>query len=264
MTTYNPVLIAELRHQRFVIQRSRSGWLWIALAAAMVIPSLLASLIFSSAILLSPFIPSVLQFVNDNGGTWFSVLMIVNFSLYPVVTLVTLGLSANSIRREKAGKTWDSLRLTHISNRQIVLGKWIASLRALWFDHVMATIIRIGWIAVILLASMSVLKLGAANAAMHFVLLAIITIIYGFLDAGLTAGLGIVSAMPEAGSTIGGMSVIVLRSILIVVQFITFVLTIAMAVGGGLQLYLLLSLCGFFLYAVLTWGTLRFAGALMD
>jgi len=264
MTTHNPVLIAELKHQRFVIQRSRSGWLWIVLAAAMVVPALLASVVFSGVVLLIPFAPSILQVINDTGGTWFSILMIVNLSLYPVVTLVTLGLSANSVRREKVGNTWDSLRLTHMSNHRIVRGKWLASLRAMWFDHLMATIVRIGWVSLILLSGISILKIGSASAATHFIILAIITILYGFLDAALTASLGIVSAVPQAGSTIGGMSILVLRAFLIVIQFIAFVLTMILAIGDSTQLYLLLSGSIFSIYIVLISGSLRLASALTD
>ena len=67
-------------------------------------------------------------------------LLVMNLALYVVVTLVTLALAASSISREQAAHTWDHLLLTNMTARQIVQGKWWATLRALWGDHLMVLI----------------------------------------------------------------------------------------------------------------------------
>jgi len=268
MTTSSPILQAELRHQRFVIRRSRSGWLWIALAAAMVIPSVVASLVFSGALLISPFIPEAIDFVRDNSGWWFTILMIVNLSLYPVVTLITLGLSANSIQREKTGNTWDTLRLTHISHEQIVIGKWLASLRALFGDHLMAMVVRIGWIATLLSSGVTLpsnpAQLATFSIGVHFLLFVIITITYSVLDAAFTAALGIVSALPESFSGMGGMVILVLRGALMIVQFGWFAWTVGTALSGRTEAYILMSIIGFVVYSILVTGTLALANRLVE
>lgn len=268
MTVRSPILRAELRHQRFVIQRSRSGWLWIGIAAAMVIPAIMASLVFSVALLISPFMPEAVPFVRDNSGWWFTILMIVNLSLYPVVTLITLGLSANSIQREKTGNTWDTLRLTHISHEQIVIGKWLASLRALFGDHLMATVVRIGWIATLLSSSITLpnspMQLANFSIGVHFLLFVIITITYSVLDAAFTAALGIVSALPESLSNVGGMVILVFRGVLILVQFGWFAWTVVTALSGETEAYILMSIIGFVVYAILLASTLALANRLVD
>ncbi|HRF99264.1 MAG TPA: hypothetical protein PLZ51_28825, partial [Aggregatilineales bacterium] len=48
------------------------------------------------------------------------------------------------ITRERKGQTWDVLVLTNVDARQIVLGKWWASLVALWGDHAMIGFLRVG------------------------------------------------------------------------------------------------------------------------
>ena len=79
---------------------------------------------------------------------WLSIMTV---AMYPVVTLITFALSANSVRREKTGHTWDYLRLTELDPQQIVIGKWWASLRALNGDHGMVMVLRLGVSVVFLL-----------------------------------------------------------------------------------------------------------------
>ena len=134
----NPVLSSEFRYQRFVIERSRSGRFWIFLAILLVAPSLLISLVYSTGLLSNLFPVVEWHQIPD---TWhlnmLYVLIVANVSMYAVVTLVTIGLSSSSIRREKVKHTWSLLRLTNVSSTEIVLGKWWASIRALNGDQAM-------------------------------------------------------------------------------------------------------------------------------
>lgn len=145
----NPVMHAEFRYQRHVITSSRSGWLWIALAVLLLLPGVLASVVMVGALLfgvdLEPvFSPAPWDVIAEIGV---SSAVVMSFALYIVVTLVTLALAARSIGREQESHTWDNLLLTNMTARQIVQGKWWATLRALWGDHVLVLVLRLGFVA---------------------------------------------------------------------------------------------------------------------
>lgn len=209
----NPVASAELRHQRFVIQRSRAGYLWIALAALMMIPALLYALFYSGVTLAAAIAPherltSLLQDLQRI-EIGIATLLVMNVALYVVVTLITLGLAANSIQRERSGNTWDSLRLTNIGASRIVLGKWAASLRALWGDHLMLAILRLGLAAFLATYAAPFFAAFNGETGARFIafypMLLLFTLLYTAADAMLSAALGLLAALPQgaAGSSLG-------------------------------------------------------------
>lgn len=141
---------AELRHQWYVLEKSRSGILWIIIAILMLLPAIFFTIYFGMIALLNlpapqwnPSNPASTDLLI-NIGLISSLVM--NISLYLIVILITLGLSSNSITRERKGKTWDVLLLTNVDAHQVILGKWWASLVALWGDHAMVAFIRIGMV----------------------------------------------------------------------------------------------------------------------
>lgn len=212
----NPILQSEFRYQRFVIERSRSGRFWIFLAILLVAPSILLSLGYAVGLLLNLF--PVINW-NHIPLTWhlnlFLTLVVANISMYAVVTLVTIGLSSSSIRREKVKHTWSLLRLTNVSSTQIVLGKWWASIRALNGDHAMVIILRIGLLAIalgIFIPSLHSIDGISANYRLYFLLMMPLIIIQGILDAALSAILGIAGAIPDdAWQTVSGFTVVGIR-----------------------------------------------------
>lgn len=145
----NPVMRAELKHQRHVMRTSRSGWFWIVLAVVMLLPAFLSALtVIVAGLLRINLLPVVFTPpFNLVANIGLVSLVIMHFALYIVVTLVTLALAASSITREQTSRTWESLLLTEMSARQIVLGKWWATLRALWGDHVLVLVLRLGFVA---------------------------------------------------------------------------------------------------------------------
>lgn len=266
LTPANPIVDAEFHHQRFVIQRGRVGLIWIILAGVMVLPALLISLAYTIAALLSPIFAPARDILNLGVGTMPSVLWlaIMTVAMYPVVMLVTFGLSANSVRREKSGHTWDHLRLTKLEPRQIVIGKWWASLRALNGDHAMVMVLRFGFSAafVMLLRDMIITPLSLPPEWTILPLLLIITAIYGFLDAGLTASLGIVGAMVDVGGP-------TIPFILFAVRVLTAVVALGLwfatlfIIPMGIAFVLLLSGLGFVGYGLVIRLILRVAQQLV-
>jgi hypothetical protein len=217
LSAANPILQREFSYQRFVIQRSRSGIFWIGLAVLMVVPALLASIYYTAATLFNV-LPLVLFYDIPTSFHAYTgiLLLMVNLSLYPVVTLVMLALARGSIAREKEGGTWQILRLTTINNWQIVIGKWWASLQALNGDQGMVIVLRVGlaayYIGFILPSIHSTLDTITAPYALYLAVLAPLFIIQTLLDAMLTAAVGVIAAIPdEAAGTVVTSTVLMLR-----------------------------------------------------
>ena len=189
----NPVMWAELKHQRHIIQSSRSGWFWIVLALVMLVPGFLTAVFMLvaafSGLDLEPLMDNAV--VNVLGNIGVISLTIMHFALYIVVTLVTVALAARSIVREQEGHTWESLLLTDLSARQIVQGKWWATLRALWGDHVMVLFMRLGFVAWLHIAVRSI----GLNSPVSLLAGILFVIVLSALDSALSVILGILPAV---------------------------------------------------------------------
>lgn len=222
----NPIIQAEFHYQRFIIRNGRVGALWIVLAALMVLPAILMSLIYSLAVVLGGILPDALRvipFVDNEGFYTISIALLLTMmiAMYSVVTLINLALAARSIQREKENRTWDNLRLTDIGAGKIVVGKWWASLRALNGDFLMVTLIRMGFVSFYLvgiapaldiienLTSANVVFTRSAIYTPYALFFLFLTAMYGILDAALTAALGILAPLPDEalGSVVGTLAV---------------------------------------------------------
>jgi hypothetical protein len=234
----NPVVRAEFHHQRFVIARGRVGGIWIFLAALLILPSILMSLVFTGAAFVAltvlPAALNVMPFVDLSTPflLCLALLMTMMIAMSLVVTFVNMALAAGSIQREKQGNTWDTLRLTDVGAGRIVMGKWWASLRALNGDYVMVAILRVGFVAFYLASAGPALNAirraqdGLTNGVVlgrsveglgPLPVLLILTLTYSALDAALTAALGVFSALPDdaAGSVIGSAALLIRLATLI-------------------------------------------------
>ncbi len=75
-------------------------------------------------------------------------LLVIFTGLYHFLLMFrTLALGANSITREKTGKTWEMLVLTGVDARQIVWGKWWATVLRQWRQYALLGVLRAGVIA---------------------------------------------------------------------------------------------------------------------
>ncbi|RMG89735.1 MAG: hypothetical protein D6712_01200 [Chloroflexi bacterium] len=263
----NIIYRAELKHQRYIIRTSRSGIIWIILALIMLIPALLASLGFTLITLIRPLNAGIDNLIAGDWVTGIVVLMVtMNLALYPVVHLVTVGLAGQSIIREKAGKTWELLRITNVSGLEIVRGKWWATLRALWGDHLMVSLLRLGPIAILITYYYETMKLaypafpnmpkilGLPPQWAQMPLLIVIMVIYTLLDAGLSAALGIFTTLLSEGSPIGLLVAIALRLIFMALALWWTVVTFATVYGS--LLFIPISLVGFIVYGLFIWALL--------
>jgi ABC-type transport system involved in multi-copper enzyme maturation permease subunit len=205
LSTLPSLLKAEFRHQRYIIQQGRVGLVWIVLAALLIVPALVATAGFMAVTLLNDD-PTVVAGLFASGpnqpGTTLPLLAVLvsSVSMLVVVTFITYGLAANSITRERRGNTWDNLRLTGASAFSIVLGKWIASLLAVWGDHLIAVALRVGLVSYLLLiVRFNVYAWADLPDAVVLAMWGLV-LWYGVLDAGATAAIGILGAAVEGAA----------------------------------------------------------------
>jgi hypothetical protein len=266
--TQSPILKAEFKHQRFLINNSRSGWIWIALAVILVAPSLLVSLAYTLGLLLN--LIGREDFYNLI-NTWHInlglLLLVSNLSLYPVVTWVAIALARNSISREKEKHTWSLLRLTDIKSREIVLGKWWASLKGLSGDHLMVLVLRMGLLAyylAVLLPAQQGLDDITAPYRIYFLLMLPLIMGQALLDAALSAILGLTAAIPDEvwGAVISTITMILRFLLSIAVGF--WVYTVFAWMQNSFLDALRLASAGFVVTAILLLLSLFLAQKLME
>jgi ABC-type Na+ efflux pump permease subunit len=237
----------------------------------LLIPALLASIalvVLSPLSIFSEEVAAVLSRLDaiNEVGLFLLYVIGINLALYLVVSLVTMALAANSIRREKQGKTWDTLLLTGVNARQIVWGKWWATVCAMGWDHAVMGVIRLGPVICIgllirldfspaLRTSLQPPLTQAAYVALTIGLLAT----YTGLDALLSAALGIVAALARLEGLIAFMLALGAR-VAAAAAFLIFIIPPLIAMQNGLVTAvdsLLPALAGLPVGAALVWIALR-------
>jgi len=140
------------------------------------------------------------------------------FLVHAIVGLRTLVVAGRSISREFSTGTWDLLALTNVDARQLILSKWWATVRGVWFYHVLAGVLKVGLACGIAQFFHSELRPWSAepsvrqafnyisynqpydyfpiNPNWHAVLrAAVILVLFGLVEAGLLAAIGLLSSL---------------------------------------------------------------------
>lgn len=267
--TQHPVTRAELHYQWHIIESGRSGALWIWIAYILLVPAAIVSVVFFIGAVLNQFVtggihllpPAIENLLGAVGATH---LLAMNLAMYLVLTLITLALAANSISREKRGKTWDNLLLTGVSARQIVWGKWWATLAALWGDHAIASSLRLGivaWMVYILgdEALYQPIVPFLPTVLSYLVVGALLLAAYAVVDAALTAAMGILAPLIPYDSAATMIAVMGLRLLLSLAPFLIPTLIFTQFENHFASFYVGFW-AGFLLVLVgLTWATLWLA-----
>jgi hypothetical protein len=204
---HHPVTQAEVQYQERIMENTRAGSVWVGLAYLMTYPALLLSIVVYLSALASQIIPgSIVLTFDQNSIALVTVTLIyliaMSIALYVVVTLVTLGLSSNSISREKQGKTWDALLLTGVDARQLVWGKWWATMRTFWKDIALVWMLRLSMIVWLIVVTdgefIYRLVVPQFSPELAYLLVgAFMVAAYTLLDAMLTAALGQIAALAD-------------------------------------------------------------------
>lgn len=261
---FNIIARREYDYQVYLIEKSRSARGWILLAVLMLTPAVMMSLVLFGVGL---FGGNLYTFINW-GTNLFSQLsrlgvvafITMNIALYLVVTLITVGLSANSITRERLNKTWDILLLTRVDARQLVLGKWWASLLSLWGDQVLVAILRlgvIGWVTAQFQNNLPGGVLGISPGAIHTIILTLIMLVFTGVDAAFSAALGVAIPLSNLPGAVTAALVIGVRTAMMIGGAF-YAEQVRQALVNG-QPYLLVALAGLIAFGLATWAALRLA-----
>jgi hypothetical protein len=154
-------------------------------------------------------------------------------------------LASQAIAREKQSQTWESLILTGISARQIIVSKWWSCVRCLSLEYIFVGLLKIGlayglaqyfyladvygcswFFGTSMCRSISILKwnpdagantLIIANPPLYGVVAgALVLIVFSLLELGLLVALGIATTMLAKQHQIGGLILtVIVRSLLI-------------------------------------------------
>jgi len=266
----NVVSRAEFRHQRYVIQTSRSGWPWIVLAVILLAPGLITSLVLlgfaftgndPADIFAAPNSPGF-DLLNGLASLGSVSLITMNIALYLVVMLITLGLAANSINREKVKRTWEVLLLTNIDARQLVWGKWWASMRALWGDHTMLAILRLGLVGLLIAQigpDLPAGPLGLSGGVTHTVLLSLFVLAFTALDASVTVALGLIAPLSTLPGTLTGSLVMGARLTGMLLNGLYAILVVLLVIYGEPYQYLFAVIVALGIGVLLNYAVMRLA-----
>jgi hypothetical protein len=137
----NAVMRAELAYQRRTT--SLGGCAAILLGFLLYLSLLSALGVTLCAFLTAALQVNLLEPLKSVG--FFPILMVAVTVIWHFVLMFrTLILAANSISREKQKQTWETLVLTGIDARQIVRGKWWATVQKQWPQYILLAILRVG------------------------------------------------------------------------------------------------------------------------
>ena len=263
----HPVTQAEAQYQGRIMENTRAGTIWVGLAYLMTYPALLISVVIYLGTLASQIIPGAVVLTLDATSLSIATLTLIfliamNIALYVVVTLVTLGLSINSINREKQGKTWDTLLLTGVDARQLVWGKWWATVRTFWKDYVLVGMLRLGMIAWLIAVTdgefiyrLVVPRFSPELA--YLVVGAVLVAVYTAMDAMLTAALGQIAALSDARTGIVALLAMLLRLVTIFAPLVIPPLVYVHFEMHEASFYITFWALCLVVYAVLIWVLLR-------
>lgn len=254
----NIIAQAEFRHQRFIIESNRSNPLVILMASLILMPGILLSVVaFFLALFgfrdvvhwewLNTPIPSLLV------QLFFMSTVVMNIALYFVLMMIGIALAYNSISREYTRRTWDVLCMTNVSARYVVLGKWWASFVALWGDHMMLVILRVG------LACIAVLLTPHDINFLVVLSIAVILVIFTLVDVGFTIALAIASALSGKKTAISSALVLGIRFFGIFIASGIYFLMLALIMQNRIGEFYVTSLGLIGLFSLLTAFTLWLA-----
>lgn len=88
-------------------------------------------------------LPLFVYMTEDRFGILLILIAVIYF-FHLCVSVRTLLLASNAIGREKQFENWESLVLTGIDARRLILGKWWAVVKYVWKTHALSALLRLG------------------------------------------------------------------------------------------------------------------------
>lgn len=118
--------------ETITLARQRGKWFWRSLFAVTIF------------LLIAPILWGFKAPFAQHLSTALAFLLIANIVLYPLMSLRAITTAYDSVARERRDKTWDLLMLTGVGTWQLVLGKWIGTMRSLLSGFAWLYGLRIG------------------------------------------------------------------------------------------------------------------------
>lgn len=250
--SHNVIAHAELKHQHYVIQSNRAGRVWIMLALGMIAPGVVLSL---AALMLAVFDVDAGRLELLEHPVWITAtsiggvsLLVMNLALYVIAMLTALALAFSSITREMQNRTWDILALTNIDAETLVRGKWLACLRAMWGDHLLLVLLRVG-MACVLIISVDSVRGGVGIVA----LIAFIITAFTLVDIGFTLALAIASGMADVPANVSGPVMLSVRLVTVFIAGGGYLLMLFFIIIDQINVMILLGVCMVGIYGIVTW-----------
>ncbi|HUN06530.1 MAG TPA: hypothetical protein PLQ56_08010 [Aggregatilineales bacterium] len=125
----NPIYRADTLYLR----RARSiDWYYIVRRVLLFIPVALVACI-----------PSII-YIDGFQDNWLHLMLLTTILVHVVLTVRVAAVTVNLIQQSHQNGTWDLIRLTGITARWLVMGKWLAAFREVAFDFALFSIIKLG------------------------------------------------------------------------------------------------------------------------
>jgi hypothetical protein len=267
----SPIISSEVRHvergQR--IHRRLSNLLNRALWYALLLTSLSMTLfcVLLAAVDLS-------QYDHQPGERYLNityilgVLLGITFYIHFRVQVETLGMAADAIAREKRGNTWESLLLTGIGARPLIIGKWWAVVRLMWRDYIRLGLLRIGCTIGIGALLLTEPRIGFFQlseqpdswAALRMLLAAVLVMAVTMVNLLFTAAAGVLGGFFSRPNAPGSSTATVVRMTVVLIPVLLMLLPVAAVIlntqfrltSSGTEL---LSLMGLFQVFLIDNGT---------
>ncbi len=146
----------------------------------------------------------------------------------------TISLGANSIAREREAQTWEMLVLTGINARQIVRGKWWATVQRQFPQYLLLGFIRAGAASAVALSIMSTIYLASSYYNYQFqlphplsILIAVVlSVLLTVANLGFSAACGVMGSAVSKRSTMaivrGFANQVVISLVPVIAAFIVF------------------------------------------
>jgi ABC-type Na+ efflux pump permease subunit len=197
--SHNPVMRAELAHQQRAVLR-RSG-------RALRVLFLLALAVSVVLVVSAPLLPQIAERLNESifyveeaHRGLLSTLTALLAALVFVQHLLWVSQAAQqasaTIAREKQARTWESLLLTGIDARQIVIGKWWATLRMMWVQHQKGLLLRVLTVVWLSLPSVDGIAFSREDPSPVAIIMAAgVALLYPLLNVSTAAATGVLASL---------------------------------------------------------------------
>jgi hypothetical protein len=237
---FHPVVRAETRFQRRIIRKNGR---WVASVLVGVLVGAAAVRLLRPLVAANPgwfTIP-----LDDILSIWDAMINVAHFALIFMIgahyfLALSQGLQGGTLTivREKQAKTWENLLLTGIGARDLIRGKWIGTLYAVWRAHRRLLTPRALALVYLIIVTALTDRLPD-NAAMLFLAIALLTLLGTLLLPALTisftTALGILASLIGRSDTSARVIAAVLQfaSVVMVAVIAVAILRLNSGIGGG-------------------------------